>query len=123
MYFTKGIFLSEARFTVASFSRTSIVTGSFMFQKTVSMTFLTGYTFYLPESQYVSTPWTVFSTQVRTGKPMFSPFVKKNATPYTSYILLKMLHTLNFSASKYLIRDHCSIQEHPDFPLFGIALK
>ena len=51
--------------------------GPFMPQKTVSITLLTDHAprnFYLPESQCVSLPLYVFSTQVHCGKPMFNAF-------------------------------------------------
>ena len=50
------------------------------------------YLFFITKSRFISTPWTVFSTQVRSGKPMFSQFVNifwlKHAFPYTLHILL-----------------------------------
>ena len=52
-------------------------------------------TFYLLEIQCVSTPWTVFTTQDRSGKPMFSPFV--NFLFYKKIFLLKLHSSANFT--------------------------
>ena len=74
MKYCLRIWQMEPLFTVAPFSKKSIVIGLFMSQITVSMTYTdtTPRTLSLPESQYVFTPWTVFLTQVHSGKPMFN---------------------------------------------------
>ena len=62
-------------FTVTPFSSKWIIDGSFMPQKTISITFFIDRctrNFYLPESQCISTPWTVFSTQDHISKPIKS---------------------------------------------------
>ena len=72
-------------------------------------------TFSLPKSQCFTFSWTVFSTQVRSGKLILSPFVNifplRHASPYISHILLEISHGLHFSAAKDLMTDLCSSQE------------
>ena len=70
------------QFTVALFFlRKSIMMGSFMVQKTVSMTFFTDRWaqnfFFIVCFLCAPTPWTIFSIQVPSDKPVFSSFIKR----------------------------------------------
>ena len=91
-----------------------------MSQKTVSMTFFTdaaSRTFSLLESQWVSSPATVFSIRIRCGKPMFSPF---SNICLTKTMLLNTYHTFfgkfyivcTIQSPKILITDFGSSLEH-----------
>ena len=75
----------EALFTVGPFSRKSIVTGPFMYQKTVNITFLTDGIFFLG----------VFSIQARSGKHIFCSFVNLFLTK-TCFFLHTKHSSVNF---------------------------
>ena len=70
--------------------------------------------FPLPENQWVSIPWTSFSTHDRCSKPIFSTFVNiffENmlfCTHHTFYIS----HGFLFSTTENLVIDLCPSQEH-----------
>ena len=76
-------------FTVALFSRKSVVMGSFISQKTARVDLL--YRLWCPEiflyrKVSVSTPWIIFSIYFHSGKPTFNSFVKILLTKTCSFI-------------------------------------
>ena len=106
----------ETVFIVALLSRKSIMMGHFIFQKTVSMTFLTDRAFTFPESQCVSTSRIVFSAQARCSKLMLNSFINISLTK--PCIIERITHSfanfiwftiLNY---QHLIMDLCSSLEH-----------
>ena len=72
--------------------------------------------FSLLESQCISTPRTVISNQVYSGKVTFSPFVnifwQKHVSLYTWPIFQQISLGLLFSANKNLMTDLCSSTAH-----------
>ena len=72
-------FFLKVLFITVYFSRKSILFDPLISQKNINKTFLNNscvWNFFLPEIHYVFTTQTVLSSQARSGKPKFSPFVK-----------------------------------------------
>ena len=73
--------------------------------------------FFLLENKCVSTPWTVFLTQARNGKPMFSPFV--NVFFYYmshSSVNSHFLAIRNLMIDLCLSLKYCLICQHFELP-------
>ena len=82
-------------------------------------------TFSLPESQCISTQWTVFLTQAHYAKPIFSPFVKIFLIKIC--FAIHITHSINFTRFALLSYhqkfDDFSSMEGFDLLPFWIASK
>ena len=85
----------------------------YMSHKTLSLTFFTDHwarnVFFTEESVCFPLQRTVFSTPDRSGKLVFTPFLKNNTcfSLNTTHFILNS-YSLHFSAGKDLITDPCS---------------